>query len=208
MAAVDLGAQSGRVAVGSFDGAELQLSEVHRFPNAPVQAGERLEWDFERLCGEALAGLRAAGAVDSVGVDSWAVDFGLVDAAGRLVGNPVAYRDTRRSAAFDDVLANVVEVRVSEHQASVATTRAGLVSDALRPTAIPTRQARTWLKDAPPLWLMSAPPSVLAGDLALHLALDGRLEHAVVYPAPAVHSAEVAGQPDPPSERGEDPPFE
>jgi rhamnulokinase len=107
MAAVDLGAQSGRVAVGSFDGAELQLSEVHRFPNAPVQAGERLEWEFERLYGEALAGLRLAGEVDSVGVDSWAVDFGLVDAAGRLLGNPVAYRDTRRSAAFENVLARV-----------------------------------------------------------------------------------------------------
>ena len=107
MAAVDLGAQSGRVAVGSFDGAELELTEVHRFPNAPVQEGERLEWDFERLYGEALAGLRAAGEVDSVGVDSWAVDFGLVDAAGSLLRNPVAYRDTRRAAAFDDVLAKV-----------------------------------------------------------------------------------------------------
>ena len=107
MAAVDLGAQSGRVAVGSFDGAELELTEVHRFPNAPVQEGERLEWDFERLYGEALAGLRAAGEVDSIGVDSWAVDFGLVDAAGSLLRNPVAYRDTRRAAAFDDVLAKV-----------------------------------------------------------------------------------------------------
>jgi rhamnulokinase len=107
MAAVDLGAQSGRVAVGRFDGAELELTEVHRFPNAPVQAGERLEWDFERLYGEALAGLRAAGEVDSVGVDSWAVDFGLVDASGNLLRNPVAYRDARRAAAFDDVLAKV-----------------------------------------------------------------------------------------------------
>src|SRR5579862_8678359 len=107
MAAVDLGAQSGRVAVGCFDGNELQLSEVHRFPNAPVRAGERLEWDFERLYGEALAGLRAAGEVDSVGVDSWAVDFGLVDASGRLLANPVAYRDERRAAAFDEVLSRV-----------------------------------------------------------------------------------------------------
>jgi rhamnulokinase len=107
MAAVDLGAQSGRVAVGRFDGTELELSEVHRFPNAPVQTGERLEWDFERLYREALVGLGASGVVDSVGVDSWAVDFGLIDAAGGLVANPVAYRDTRRSAAFGDVLAKV-----------------------------------------------------------------------------------------------------
>jgi len=107
MAAVDLGAQSGRVAVGRFDGTDLQLTEVHRFPNAPVRAGERLEWDFERLYGEALAGLRAAGEVDSVGVDSWAVDFGLVDASGRLLANPVAYRDERRAATFDEVLSKV-----------------------------------------------------------------------------------------------------
>jgi rhamnulokinase len=111
MAAVDLGAQSGRVAVGRFDGERLHLTEVHRFPNAPVQESARLEWDVRGLYRETLAGLRAAvdeaGAVDSVGVDSWAVDFGLIDSSGRLLGNPVAYRDARRAAAFDDVLAKV-----------------------------------------------------------------------------------------------------
>ena len=111
MAAVDLGAQSGRVAVGRFDGERLELTEVHRFPNAPVADGATLRWDIARLYRETFDGLRAAhtecGTVDSVGVDSWAVDFGLVDASGELVADPVAYRDARRAAAVDDVLARV-----------------------------------------------------------------------------------------------------
>lgn len=69
--------------------------------------------------------------------------------------------------SFDDVLANVVEVRVSEHQSSVATSRAAQVAEALADTALPSERARMLLRTAPPLWLMSAPPSVLAGDLAL-----------------------------------------
>jgi UTP:GlnB (protein PII) uridylyltransferase len=69
--------------------------------------------------------------------------------------------------SFDDVLANVVEVRVSQHQASAATTRARQVADALTPTLFPSRRSEKLLRGAPPLWLMSAPPEVLAGDLAL-----------------------------------------
>ena len=111
MAAVDLGAQSGRVAVGRFDGERLGVTEVHRFPNAPVADGATLHWDISRLFRETFEGLRAAhaecGAVDSVGVDSWAVDFGLVAANGELVADPVAYRDARRAGAVDDVLGKV-----------------------------------------------------------------------------------------------------
>ena len=111
MAAVDLGAQSGRIAVGRFDGERLDVTEVHRFPNAPVSRGSTLRWDIARLYGETLDGLRAAraesGTVDSIGVDSWGVDFGLVDARGQLVADPVAYRDGRRAAVVDDVLAKV-----------------------------------------------------------------------------------------------------
>jgi rhamnulokinase len=107
MAAVDLGAQSGRVAVGRFDGERLDVTEVHRFANEPVRLGETLHWDILGLYRETLAGLRRAGAVDSIGVDSWAVDFGLVDARGRLLGNPVHYRNARRAAAFAPALARV-----------------------------------------------------------------------------------------------------
>jgi rhamnulokinase len=110
LAAVDLGAQSGRVALGRFDGARLTVDEVHRFPNVPVRVRGTLHWDVLRLYGDVLDGLRAAGrdaAVDSVAVDSWAVDFGLLDRAGRLVQNPVHYRDSRRASAVAGVYARV-----------------------------------------------------------------------------------------------------
>ena len=110
MVAVDLGAQSGRVVVGRFDGERLSVGEVHRFENVPVSTRDVLQWDIHRLFGDVVAGLQAAGRetpVDSVGVDSWAVDFGLLDRDGQLLGNPVHYRDRRRAAAFDGVIATV-----------------------------------------------------------------------------------------------------
>ncbi len=111
MAAIDLGAQSGRVAVGRFDGGRLAAEIVHRFPNHPVKAGDTLHWDILGIYREVLAGLRVAGAaagtIDSIGVDSWGVDFGLVDAHGRLVGNPVHYRDEHRAAAFAPALERI-----------------------------------------------------------------------------------------------------
>lgn len=98
MVALDLGAESGRAVVGSFDGGHLALEDVHRFPNVPVTLGGTLHWDFLRLFGEATAGIRraaAGGPVASVGADTWGVDFGLLDARGRLLANPVHYRDRR-----------------------------------------------------------------------------------------------------------------
>ncbi len=111
LVAVDLGAQSGRVAAGRFDGERLTATEVHRFPNVPVRTRDRLSWDILRLYRDVLDGLRAAarelGHVDSVAVDSWAVDFALIDRKGRLVQNPVHYRDSRRTAAVERVFARV-----------------------------------------------------------------------------------------------------
>jgi rhamnulokinase len=107
MAAVDLGAQSGRVAVGAFDGEQLAVEEVHRFENTPVTQDGVLRWDFERLYRDTLDGLAAAAPVDSVAVDSWGVDFGLVDAEGRLLADPVHYRDTPRAAAVERVYERV-----------------------------------------------------------------------------------------------------
>jgi rhamnulokinase len=110
MAAVDLGAQSGRVAVGRFDGSRLAVSEAHRFANEPVAMGGRLRWDIDRLRRDALDGLRAAAretALDSVAIDSWAVDFGLLDRSGALVENPVHYRDARRAAAAPEAFSRV-----------------------------------------------------------------------------------------------------
>ncbi len=110
MAAVDLGAQSGRVAVGRFDGEQLAVSETHRFVNEPVEVAGTLRWDVDRLRRDTLDGLRAAArdtALDSVAVDSWGVDFGLLDRKGTLVENPVHYRDARRAAASPAVFARV-----------------------------------------------------------------------------------------------------
>ena len=110
VAAVDLGASSGRVVVGTVGPGELDLEEVHRFPNGPVEAADgSLRWDVERIRAEVLAGLRAAGPVDSVGIDAWAVDYGLLDASGELLGPPYCYRDTRTDDVHERVLAEVGE---------------------------------------------------------------------------------------------------
>ncbi|GHE06607.1 rhamnulokinase [Streptomyces alanosinicus] len=106
-AAVDLGAASGRVMVGRVGPDLLELSEVHRFPNRPVRLPEGLRWDVLALYGGVLDGLRAAGPVDSVGVDGWAVDYGLLDADGALLGNPVHYRDSRTEGVAEKVWAAV-----------------------------------------------------------------------------------------------------
>jgi rhamnulokinase len=116
-AAVDLGASSGRVMVVRIGDGELGLREAHRFANRPVRAAGTLHWDVLGLYREVLDGLRAAGEAErangpgarlrSVGIDSWAVDYGLLDAGGALVGNPVHYRDGRTDGVMDRVLADV-----------------------------------------------------------------------------------------------------
>jgi rhamnulokinase len=94
-AAVDLGASSGRVMVGRVEPGRVTLDQTARFPNEPVQAGGTLHWDILALYKGILDGLHAAGPVTSIGIDSWAVDYGLLDASGALLGNPVHYRDGR-----------------------------------------------------------------------------------------------------------------
>ena len=97
--AVDLGASSGRVILGRVARDRLELHEVHRFANQPVELPDGLHWDVHGLYADILRGLRAAhqAAPDlvSVGIDSWAVDYGLVDADGTLLGLPYHYRDPR-----------------------------------------------------------------------------------------------------------------
>jgi rhamnulokinase len=106
-AAVDLGASSGRVMVGRVGPDSLELAEAHRFPNRPVRVPEGLRWDVLGLYAGVLDGLKAAGQVDSVGIDSWAVDYGLLDADGALLGNPVHYRDSRTDQIAEKVWATV-----------------------------------------------------------------------------------------------------
>lgn len=102
VAAIDLGASSGRVMLGRVGPGTLRLTEAHRFANVPVRVDDGLHWDVLGLYRESLSGLRAARALtdeplDSIGVDGWAVDYGLLDADGRLLGNPYHYRDPRTS---------------------------------------------------------------------------------------------------------------
>lgn len=98
--AIDLGASSGRVIAAVFKDGKLNMNEVHRFPNAPKQVGDRLVWDFDGLMNEVRTGLRELGAraeklamnVASVGIDTWAVDYGLIK-NGELIAQPNCYRD-------------------------------------------------------------------------------------------------------------------
>lgn len=108
--ALDLGAESGRVIVAAFDGDRLSLEEVYRFANGPVQVGKSLYWDVLRLWSEIKLGLRKAGAehggdLRSVAVDTWGIDYALLDRTGQLVGNPRCYRDPRTAGMMEHALA-------------------------------------------------------------------------------------------------------
>jgi len=102
--AVDLGAESGRVISGSFADNRLQLKEIHRFQTGGVRLGEHLHWDFLNLWREIKRGLHLAEtSVRSIGLDTWGVDFGLLDAQDTLIGNPHHYRDSRTDGMMDAV---------------------------------------------------------------------------------------------------------
>jgi len=111
VAAIDLGASSGRVIVGRVSDGRLSLEEVHRFPNEPVQLDDRLYWDVLRLHHEVLVGLRHASRsapdLSSIGIDTWGVDVGFLDAAKSLVGNPVHHRDQSNLTAVERVHARI-----------------------------------------------------------------------------------------------------
>ncbi|HYK91712.1 MAG TPA: rhamnulokinase family protein [Acidobacteriota bacterium] len=105
--AADLGAESGRVVAGCFDGERLVLEEVHRFSNAPVKVLGSLRWDILNLFAEVKRGLAAASrsygsSLVSAGVDTWGVDYGLIAKGGDLLGNPVHYRDSRTDGMMDE----------------------------------------------------------------------------------------------------------
>ncbi|HUT20214.1 MAG TPA: rhamnulokinase family protein [Anaerolineae bacterium] len=117
--ALDLGAESGRAVVGHFDGASLQLEEIHRFPNGPVLVNGHLYWDALRLLTELKAGIRLAaqkyGAdLVSLGLDTWGVDYGLLDEQDNLLGNPYHYRDSRTDGMLDQVFEVVPREEVFE----------------------------------------------------------------------------------------------
>jgi len=106
--AVDLGADSGRVLSVTYDSGSLHMEDVHRFPNIPVNAGGTLYWDALRLWHEVRQGVEMAlPGASSIGIDTWGVDFALLDRNGKLVSNPVHYRDSRVEGMYDWVFARV-----------------------------------------------------------------------------------------------------
>ena len=120
-AAVDIGASSGRVMLGRVSpDSGVSLETVHRFPNGVVELDGGLRWDFDALFAEVLAGLRAAATaaaaqgetIASIGIDTWAVDYGLVNKAGELVAQPFSYRDDRSRAAVAPVHAKLDPARL------------------------------------------------------------------------------------------------
>lgn len=111
--AFDLGASSGRALIGTLADGKLTVQEVHRFANDPVRTGKHLHWDILRLYHEIKQGIikaRQQGlAFSSIAIDSWAVDFGLLDRHGELLGNPYHYRDHQTDGAMAEVFAQVPE---------------------------------------------------------------------------------------------------
>ncbi|NMP37712.1 MAG: rhamnulokinase [Clostridiales bacterium] len=103
--AFDFGASSGRAILGIFDGETIRLEEVHRFANEPVSVNGTVYWDILRLFHEIKTGLaaaKAAGGFESVGIDTWGVDFGLIGKDGALLENPVHYRDKRNNGMIEE----------------------------------------------------------------------------------------------------------
>jgi rhamnulokinase len=118
-AAVDLGASSGRVLRGVFDGRRLVVDEVDRFANGPIVAGRRMCWNALGLWQDILNGVTSAGAaapLESIGVDTWGVDFALVDKVGDLIGQCVHYRDKRTAGILDQAF-----LRMPRHEIFAAT---------------------------------------------------------------------------------------
>lgn len=103
--AFDFGASSGRMILGKYADGKLELEELHRFPNDPVRIGKNFYWDFFRLYHEMKVGLKKAAAtklpIRSVAIDTWGVDYGLIDKNGNLIGNPINYRDDRTIGVID-----------------------------------------------------------------------------------------------------------
>ena len=236
--AIDLGASSGRVLRGVFDGERLAIEECSRFPNGPValpgprrvgdsgsggvgpascarsgdEVGVAYEWDILALWRGIMDGLREAslrGAVDAIGIDTWAVDYGLLDEGGRLIGNPASYRSARCGRGASEVLGrwdsswlyernglqfqpfNTLFQRVAdrgEHRADCART-ALLIPDLLAYWL--TGQARSELTNASTTGLVNAARRDWDPDILKRLRDDFGVEQ--LFP-PVISPGEVIGE--------------
>ncbi|MEO5951604.1 MAG: FGGY family carbohydrate kinase, partial [Chloroflexia bacterium] len=107
--AIDLGASSGRVLLGQWDGEHFTLQELHRFANEPVFVMGHLYWNILRLWADIKTGISRYASqfndpLSGIGIDTWGVDYGLLDSAGKLLGNPYHYRDSRTNDMMEQVL--------------------------------------------------------------------------------------------------------
>jgi rhamnulokinase len=114
---VDLGAESGRVMAGLWDGRHMRLEELHRFPNGPVHVAGTMRWDVLRLWsdieeGLARAAIRFGKSIVSVGVDTWGVDFVLLSKSGELLGQPYHYRDSRTRGMLEHAFSRVPRAEI------------------------------------------------------------------------------------------------
>ena len=163
--ALDLGAESGRGVVGTLSGGKLTLDEVHRFPNGPIRMGDSLHWDLPRIVAEcriAITKAAAGGPLQSIGVDTWGVDFGLIGGNGEMVGLPYHYRDPRFNGAVEKTFARISKETVFSK------------------TGIQTMQINTLfqlavLAERSPKLLQAAEKLLFIPDL-LHYFLTGRAE--------------------------------
>jgi rhamnulokinase len=110
--AIDLGAESGRVIAGLWNGSKISLEEIHRFPNQPVQLAGSLRWDVLRIWSEiqdglALAARKHGKSIVSVGADTWGVDYVLLDKAGEMLGQPFHYRDSRTDGMMEQAFRKI-----------------------------------------------------------------------------------------------------
>lgn len=118
MLAYDFGASSGRAIIGSFDGDKLRLEEIHRFSNDPVYVRGHLYWDVLRLLHEIKQGMLKAKKyknISSLGIDTWGVDFGLLDSHGDLMGNPYDYRDSMTDGMMEKAFSIIPQKEIFEH---------------------------------------------------------------------------------------------
>lgn len=113
--AFDFGASSGRAIRAVYDGKCLTYDEIHRFENIPIEEDGHLRWDVETILEEIHIAIEKAGTFDSLGFDTWGVDFGLIDAEGKLLEKPVHYRDARTEGMLKQAVTLMPEEELYTH---------------------------------------------------------------------------------------------
>ena len=118
----DFGASSGRAMLASFENGKIEMTEIHRFSNDPVTVNGRMYWDVLRLFFEIKTGITKAvnaGGFDAIGIDTWGVDFGLINKKGELIGNPFHYRDQRTKGIPERIFDEIISKEDLYHRAGM-----------------------------------------------------------------------------------------